>query len=238
MKKTDNPASEFDITEIPGITGRSSKNENEIPQSVINRLPRYFRYLRELLNHDTVRISSQQLSDLMGISACQLRQDLKYFGGLGQRGYGYNVKRLYNSISEELGVSRKYTAVIIGAGKLGRALSESRLFEQRGVWIKGVFDTDAEKLGGTVADAEISDVSALRGFCRKNEIDIAVICCPSKTPDELYALLEGAGVKGVWNFSPCEVDPRVLGVPAVNICTGDSLMLLTHEMAEKEDRKK
>ncbi len=237
MRRKDREEPEFDINAIPGIAGRNVKSGAEIPQSVINRLPRYFRCLRELLNRDIVRVSSEQLSQAVDVTACQLRADMKYFGGLGQRGYGYNVMKLYNSISEVLGVGKKYTAVIIGAGNLGKALAQSRLFEQRGVWIKGVFDISKKKQGTTVADSEVSDVSVMRGFCRDNGIDIAVICCPSRSAEELYSLIEGTGVKGVWNFSPSELDPAVLGVPVVNICTGDSLMLLTHEMSLKENGK-
>ena len=237
MRKKTPAEPEFDINAIPSITGRAAKNDEAIPQPVINRLPRYFRCLRSLLNRDTGRISSEQLAQMAGVSACQLRQDMKYFGGLGQRGYGYNVMRLYNSISETLGVGRKYTAVIIGAGKLGKALAESRLFEQRGVWIKGVFDISEKAIGETVSDVAVLDVSQLKKFCRERSIDIAVLCCPSRTPEELYSLIDGTGVKGVWNFSPCELDPQTLKVPAVNICTGDSLMLLTHEMSLKEKEK-
>ena len=237
MRKKNPAEPEFDIAEIPAITGRTVKGGADIPQAVVNRLPVYFRRLRELINRDVLKISSEELADICGVTASQLRQDMKYFGGLGQRGYGYNVMRIYNSISETLGVGRKYSAVIIGAGDLGTALCGSRLFEQRGVWVKGVFDVSKKKIGKTVADVTVSDASELKAFCRGRDIDIAVICCPSRTAEELYGMLRGTGVRGVWNFSPSQLDPAVLGVPVVNICTGDSLMMLTHEMSVRENGK-
>ena len=236
-RKKTAPEEELDIIEIPAIADMTpARPEEEIPDSVIRRLPRYFRCLRELLNRDVMKISSSELSDLTGVSASQLRQDLKYFGGLGQRGYGYNVKRLYTGISERLGVGKKYTAVIIGAGNLGTALSNSRLFEQRGVWIKGVFDVSEKIIGGQIGENTVKNVSELKDFCRNSKIDIAVLCIPSSDQAELVSLLEGTGVKGVWNFSPCEIDENAVNIPVVNLCTADSLMYLTYEISSKQDK--
>ncbi|MBO4423067.1 MAG: redox-sensing transcriptional repressor Rex [Clostridia bacterium] len=230
---------DVDISDIPSIADRSQAGTDcEIPDAVIKRLPRYFRCLRELLNRDVVRISSNELSELTDVSAPQLRQDLKYFGGLGQRGYGYNVMRLYSSISEKLGVGCKYSAVIVGAGNLGTALANSRLFEQRGVWIKGIFDISADVIGKRTADAEVMDASGLKGFCRKNRIDIAVLCIPESDPGELEKLLDGTGVRGVWNLCPCEYKSKDGNVTVVNLCTGDSLMLLTYGMSEGKEKRK
>ena len=237
-RKKTAPEDELDIMEIPAIADMTpARPEEEIPDSVIRRLPRYFRCLRELLNRDVMKISSSELSSLTGVSASQLRQDLKYFGGLGQRGYGYNVKRLYTGISERLGVGKKYTAVIVGAGNLGRALSNSRLFEQRGVWIKGVFDVSDSAIGGQIGDNTVKNVSELKDFCRNSKIDIAVLCIPSADQAELVSMLDGTGVKGVWNFSPCEIDENKIGVPVVNLCTADSLMYLTYEISSKQDKR-
>ena len=228
---------DLDIISIPAIADRtSSKPDGQIPETVIKRLPRYFRCLRELYNRDVMKISSKELSDITGLSAPQLRQDLKYFGGLGQRGYGYNVKKLYTCISEFLGVGKKYTAVVIGAGNLGVSLCKSRLFEQRGVWIKGVFDISGDVIGKTVADNTVRDAAELSSFCRENDIDIAVLCIPAADKSELCAVLSDVRVRGVWNFSPCELDKKSVNVPVVNICTADSLMMLMFEMAECEKK--
>ena len=229
---------DLDIISIPAIADRTSTApDGQIPDTVIKRLPRYFRCLRELYNRDVMKISSKELSEITGLSAPQLRQDLKYFGGLGQRGYGYNVKKLYSCISEFLGVGKKYTAVLIGAGNLGRALSNSRLFEQRGVWIKGVFDISKDVIGKTVADNTVRDAAELPRFCRDNNIDIAVLCIPSGDAEELCGIVKNTGVRGVWNFSPCEIDEKSVGVPVVNICTADSLMMLMFEMTKCERKK-
>lgn len=229
---------EFDITVIPAIADRAaSVPDCDIPETVVKRLPRYFRCLRELYNRDIMKISSAELSELTGLSAPQLRQDLKYFGGLGQRGYGYNVKKLYTCISEYLGVGKKYTAVIIGAGNLGKALSNSRLLEQRGVWVKGVFDISDKVIGKTVADNTVRHVKELKDFCKQNRIDIAVLCIPANDGEELCKIIKDTGVRGVWNFSPCEIDEKAVGVPTVNICAADSLMMLMREMSEQEDKK-
>jgi redox-sensing transcriptional repressor len=229
---------EFDITGIPAIADRATAVPDEqIPDAVIKRLPRYFRCLRELYNRDIMKISSTELSEITGLSAPQLRQDLKYFGGLGQRGYGYNVKKLYTCISEYLGVGKKYTAVIIGAGNLGKALSNSRLLEQRGVWIKGVFDISDKVIGRTVADNTVRHVKELKEFCKNNRVDIAVLCIPANESTELCDIISGTGVRGVWNFSPCEIDEKAVGVPVVNICAADSLMILMREMSEIKDKR-
>ncbi len=238
-RKKESYEEDLDIIGIPAIADMTvSRAGDEIPDAVIRRLPRYFRCLRELLNRDVMKISSNELSNITGVSAPQLRQDLKYFGGLGQRGYGYNVKRLYSGISERLGVGKKYTAVIIGAGNLGKALSNSLLLEQRGVWVKGVFDISKDVIGTVIGENTVSDVSALKQFCKSRKIDIAVLCIPSSDPSELESLLDGTGVKGVFNFCPCEIDENKLGIPVVNLCTADSLMYLTYEMSLKQEREK
>lgn len=237
MKKRQ-PEEDLDILNIPAIADMTQqKPDGQIPESVIKRLPRYFRCLRELYNRDVMKISSKELSDITGLSAPQLRQDLKYFGGLGQRGYGYNVKKLYTCISEFLGVGRKYTAVIIGAGNLGTALSNSRLFEQRGVWVKGIFDRSDKVCGKVIADNTVRNIKELPEFCKNNDIDIAVLCIPANESGQLCGVLSGCRVRGIWNFSPCELDEKSMGVPVVNICTADSLMMLMFEMCGQRDNK-
>lgn len=237
-RKKTSPEQQLDIIGIPAIADMTAvKAEGEIPESVIKRLPRYFRCLRELINKDIMKISSNELSSLSGVSASQLRQDLKYFGGLGQRGYGYNVKRLYMGISELMGVGKKYSAVIIGAGNLGKALSNSRLFEQRGVWVKGVFDVSNKVIGTAIGENTVKNVSELKDFCISSKIDIAVLCIPASDQSELARLINGCGFKGVWNFSPCEIDENVVNIPVVNLCTADSLMYLTYEISSKQEKE-
>lgn len=238
MRRKQTPGEDdLDIIGIPAISDMTvSRPGEEIPDAVIKRLPKYFRCLRELLNRDVMKISSNELSEITGVSAPQLRQDLKYFGGLGQRGYGYNVKRLYTGISERLGVGKKYTAVIIGAGNLGKAISKSLLLEQRGVWVKGVFDISSDVIGTVVGENTVKDVSELKRFCADGKIDIAVVCIPCADEAELVGMFDKTNIKGVWNFSPCEIRPDSLDIPVVNLCTADSLMYLTYEMTRRQER--
>ena len=112
----------------------------EISQAVIRRLPRYYRYLGELLESGVERISSNELSKRMKVTASQIRQDLNNFGGFGQQRYGYNVKYLYTEIGKILGLNEKHKFVIIGAGNLGQALANYAAFENRGFVLKGLFD--------------------------------------------------------------------------------------------------
>ena len=131
MKKTQDTASDdLDIIDVPSVAERKTKTTPEnIPEAVVRRLPRYFRCLRDLYNRDILRVSSEQLSEYLDITASQLRQDMKYLDAGGQRGYGYTVKTLYTSVSGLLGVSKKHTAVMIGKHDLraARRLAEGHI---------------------------------------------------------------------------------------------------------------
>ena len=234
-KRPDTAEDDFDIFDVPSVAERKSKTTPDtIPDAVIRRLPRYFRCLRDLYNRDILRISSAEFSEHMGITASQLRQDMKYLDAEGQRGYGYSVKTLYTSVSALLGVSKKHTAVMAGAGHLGRAIASSMILEQRGVWLKGIFDCDKNVSGGTAAGLRVGDVSDMKNFCLKNNIDILIICCDPGSEREAEKLIKDTGVKGVWNFSPYEISAKKTGVPVENVCTGDSLMNLIYEMSGRK----
>ena len=116
--------------------------EKEISQAVIGRLPRYFRYLGELRDKGVERISSQELSKLMKVTASQIRQDFNNFGGFGQQGYGYNVNYLYDEIGKILGLDKAHHLIIIGSGNLGQAIANYMNFERRGFIFKGIFDNN------------------------------------------------------------------------------------------------
>ena len=136
-------------------------DEKGISKAVIARLPRYYRYLGELIEHKVERISSNELSDLMKVTASQIRQDLNNFGGFGQQGYGYNVRYLYNEIGRILGLDRTHTMIIIGAGHLGQALANYVKFEKRGFKIIGIFDVDPKLKGKSMRDIKIQMMSEL-----------------------------------------------------------------------------
>ena len=129
--------------------------EKKISSAVIKRLPRYYRYLSELLDEGMDRISSQELSVKMNVTASQIRQDFNNFGGFGQQGYGYNVAVLREEIGKILGLDRTYNVIILGAGNLGKALANYAGFSKRGFLVSAIFDVNPEKIGGHVGNVEI-----------------------------------------------------------------------------------
>ena len=151
-----------------------------ISKAVIRRLPRYFRYLRELLAAGIMRISSSELAERMHVTASQIRQDLNCFGGFGQQGYGYNVKYLYGEISKILGVDRCFSAIIVGVGNLGRALINTPMFEKRGVTVKGLFDVSPEVVGTVYDKFTVRHIDEIHDFCRTNGVDIAILTLPNR----------------------------------------------------------
>lgn len=208
-----------------------NKNTNyKISSAVIKRLPRYFRYLRELLEAGRMRISSGELSKMMNVTASQIRQDLNCFGGFGQQGYGYNVKYLYTKISEILGVDKGYRAIIIGAGHLGLALVGSPMFAKRGVTITALFDNSKELVGKEYGDLHIYDIATLDEYIKENDIDIAVLTLPRAYAKDTAERLAALGIKGIWNFTNVELAFEELGTVVQNVHIGDSLMQLTYRI--------
>ncbi|MBQ9098246.1 MAG: redox-sensing transcriptional repressor Rex [Clostridia bacterium] len=215
------------------------KGANVSP-AVIKRLPRYFRYLRELIRNGRMRISSGELSELMHVTASQIRQDLNCFGGFGQQGYGYNVNYLYAKVCEILGVGEGFSAIVIGAGNLGRALVRNPMFEKRGVDIVAMFDVSPEVIGRTVADIPVLAMDQLESFCRERKVDMAVLTCPKENALEAAEQLVTLGIKGIWNFTGKELDHLAPHTVVENVHIGDSLMTLCYEMRaleEKDDQK-
>ena len=215
---------------------KEQKNEKQISSAVIRSLPRYFRYLRELIRNNIKRISSKDLAERMNVTASLIRQDLNCFGGFGQQGYGYNVKYLYNKISNILGVDKNFSAIIIGMGNLGRALANNPLFEKRNVKIKGLFDVSPNVIGNKVGDLTVMDMNDVSTFCRDNKIDIAVLTLPKLEAPSAAKLLAKAGVRGFWNFSNMELELPEYDVKIENIHLGDTLMTLCYELAKEDNR--
>lgn len=208
-------------------------NDRYISKAVIRRLPRYFRYLRELLSNDIMRISSKELSERMNVTASQIRQDLNCFGGFGQQGYGYNVKYLYGEISKILGVDRGFTAVIVGIGNLGKALINTPMFEKRGVTVKGLFDVADGTVGQSFGKLTVLDVSEMCAFCSKEKIDIAILTLPKTEVYRTAESLAEAGVNGFWNFSNAELSlENYPDVIIENVHLGDSLMALCYALRQ------
>ena len=215
---------------------RSVAERGMVSLAVVRRLPRYHRFLGDLLRKNELRISSARLSVLMGVTASQIRQDLNCFGGFGQQGYGYNVRYLYEQIGELLGVAEGYRAVIVGAGNLGRALVSSHMFERRGVVRTAMFDTDENVIGRTFGGVPVYNVSGLEEYVRSAHIDIGVLTTPKDAAEGEARRLAAAGIKGIWNFSNQELTlPDYPDVIIENMHMGDSLMMLCYAVKEKED---
>ncbi len=202
----------------------------DVPTAVIKRLPRYHRYLGDLLAEGKLRISSAELSKIMNVTASQIRQDLNCFGGFGQQGYGYNIKYLYGKISELLGVTEGYTAVIVGTGNLGRALASTNMFRRRGVTRLALFDNNSLLVGTEVYGIPVYHVDTLYEFCKENRVDIGVLTVPKAAAYKVAEIMAEAGVKGIWNFANMELSLDNKNVIVENIHLGDSLMTLCYEI--------
>ncbi len=207
--------------------------EKNISMAVIRRLPKYHRYLGDLLEKDINRISSKELSEIIGFTASQIRQDLNNFGGFGQQGYGYNVEALHSEIGKILGLDKIYSAVVIGAGNLGQAIANYSGFKRSGFEIKALFDANPRMIGLKIRDFEVLDSENLETFVEENNIDIAILCIPKKRAQETVDKLVGAGVKGIWNFASVDLDvPKDVIVENVNLT--ESLFTLSYLMNELE----
>ena len=176
-------------------------DNKEISQAVIGRLPRYFRYLGELKDDGIERISSQELSAIMKVTASQIRQDFNNFGGFGQQGYGYKVEYLYEEIGKILGLHKTHNLIIIGAGNLGQALANYMNFERRGFLFRGIFDNNPALFGKKIRDLEVQPMEELETFVKENEIDIAVLTIPKDSALEVAERLARQDIKGIWNFA-------------------------------------
>lgn len=211
--------------------------EREISKAVVKRLPRYYRYLGDLLEAKVERISSNELSDMMNVTASQIRQDLNNFGGFGQQGYGYNVKYLYNEIGKILGLDRVYSMVIVGAGNLGQALANYVKFEKRGFWIKGIFDVNPRLKGMTVRGIEIRMIDELPQFVRDNQIQIAALTLPKAGAEAVAPILVENGIRAIWNFAHTDLSvPKHVIVENVHL--SESLMQLSYNLNHQDSTKK
>ena len=208
----------------------------EISKAVITRLPRYYRYLGELLEEGVERISSNDLSIRMKVTASQIRQDLNNFGGFGQQGYGYNVKYLYTEIAKILGIDRQHNLIIIGSGTLGQAIANYANFERRGFIVKGMFDVNPRLIGLVVRGIEIRGVEELEKFIVEHEVQIAALTIPKTKAPEIADRLVKAGIKAIWNFA--HVDLVVPDdVVVENVHLSESLMRLSYRVSSMQDEE-
>ncbi len=209
----------------------------KVSRSVIKRLPRYYRFLGELNSKNISRISSGSLAEKMGLTASQIRQDLNCFGGFGQQGYGYNVLELYNEIGEILGLNRHYTAIIVGAGNLGRAIATHMAFEKRGFQLIGIFDKKESICGQMIKGMPVRNASGLDDFCRNYHPKVAVLCVPEQEAGAVSKQLVKLGIKGFWNFSHYDLQSEFPDIPVENVHLSDSLMTFCYKIKEQDEKQ-
>ena len=203
----------------------------QISKAVIKRLPRYYRYLGELLEENVERISSNDLSKKMRVTASQIRQDLNNFGGFGQQGYGYNVKYLYTEIGKILGLDIVHPMIIVGAGNLGQALANYVEFEKRGFKLVGIFDVNPVLEGIAVRGIEIQMISDLPFFMKENNIEIAILTLPKNKARDMAEILIENGIKAIWNFAHIDLDTPD-DVIVENVHLSESLMTLSYNLSQ------
>ena len=203
----------------------------QISKAVIKRLPRYYRYLGELLEDNVERISSNDLSKKMRVTASQIRQDLNNFGGFGQQGYGYNVKYLYTEIGKILGLDIVHPMIIVGAGNLGQALANYVEFEKRGFKLVGIFDVNPVLEGIAVRGIEIHMISDLPFFMKENNIEIAILTLPKNKARDMAEILIENGIKAIWNFAHIDLDTPD-DVIVENVHLSESLMTLSYNLSQ------
>lgn len=207
--------------------------KKDVPIVVVKRLPRYYRYLSDLLKQGITRISSGTLSKKMGVTASQIRQDFNCFGGFGQQGYGYNVENLRDEIADILGLTNGYKTIIIGAGNLGHALANHANFKKRGFTLVGIFDNNPNVIGKIIGGIEVIDIALLEEFMSNEKPDIAILSLPKKAVRDVALEVCRLGIKGIWNFSYWDPDISI-DVPLENVHLSDSLMTLSYNIAQKD----
>ena len=209
----------------------------EISQAVIRRMPRYYRYLGELLDEGVERISSNELSARMKVTASQIRQDLNNFGGFGQQGYGYNVQFLYEEIGKIMGLNEQHNIIIIGAGNLGQALANYVKFEKLGFVITALFDVNPALEGVTVRGIKIHMLDELEDYCKDHVVDIAALTMPKEKADAIANRLVNLGIQAIWNFAHVDLEVLDENVVVENVHLSDSLMQLSYNMKKNKREK-
>ena len=211
--------------------------QRKISRAVISRLPRYYRYLGDLLVAGVERISSNDLSKKMQVTASQIRQDLNNFGGFGQQGYGYNVKYLYTEIGKILGLDKDHNFIIIGAGNLGQALANYASFERNGFILKSLFDVNPRLEGVTIRGIPVRMLDELEGYLQENDIEIAALTLPKSKAEEVADVLVANGIKAIWNFAHTDLTlPKDVIVESVHLA--DSLMKLSYNISQHNEIQK
>ena len=208
-------------------------NNTKVSNAIIRRLPRYRRYLNELRKQGVKKISSNELSELIGYTASQIRQDLNTFGGCGQQGYGYSVDSLFQEINKILGLDREYKTIVVGIGNLGQAITNYTYYYKIGFNIVGLFDVNPKLVGLSINGVLVRDFSEMSDFVKENDIDIAIICVNRENAQKVTDVLVDAGIEGIWNFAPVDLNvPNDVAVENVHL--SDSLHTLSFLIRSNE----
>ncbi|MBQ4152771.1 MAG: redox-sensing transcriptional repressor Rex [Oscillospiraceae bacterium] len=210
-----------------------SRKENTVSLTVIRRLPRYYRFLGELEKSGCTRISSRELSEKMGLTASQIRQDLNCFGGFGQQGYGYNVPALREEVGKILGLDQKLDAILIGVGNLGHAIGTHMDFESKGFHLLALFDNNPNVIGTEFNHRRVESIENLESFCLAHKPSVAILCIPKDAAKALAEQLIALGIRGFWNFSHYDLSLEHEGIVVENVHLGDSLMSLSYMVNQK-----
>ena len=208
------------------------KKSGRVSIAVIRRLPRYYRHLTDLRQQGVIRISSSTLGKSMGLTASQIRQDLFCFGGFGQQGYGYNVENLRDEIGEILGISRGHTAIVLGAGNLGRALIENFKFANNGFCLSAAFDVNMDLVGTNLGGVPVYHVDELDDYLASHRVSVGVLTVPRSVATSTAERLVRGGVKGIWNFTNTELPLNDADVVVENVHFADSLLTLSYMISE------
>lgn len=208
--------------------------KDRISMSVIRRLPRYYRFLSDLERRGVNRISSRELSDRMGLTASQIRQDLNCFGGFGQQGYGYMVHQLREEIASILGIDHQYKTILIGAGNLGRAVAAHISFENQGFQLIGIFDRNPALFGQVIRGIPIRSEEELEPFCAAEHPQTAILCVPMDAAENLGKRLISAGIQSFWNFSHYDFSVSNPEAIVENVHMNDSLMTLCYRISDRD----
>lgn len=208
--------------------------KTKVSNAIIRRLPRYRRYLGYLQTKGIKKISSNELSEMIGYTASQIRQDLNTFGEFGQQGYGYEVDRLYKEINKILGLDREYKTVVVGCGNLGQAITNYTYYYKIGFNIIGLFDANPKIVGNVINDVEVMDSADLEEYVRREKIDIGIICVNRENAQKVADELVLGGVKGIWNFAPIDLNiPENVALESVHL--SDSLHALSFMIKSMND---
>ncbi len=208
------------------------EKKDKISMAAIRRLPKYYRYLKDLIDRDVEKISSKELGEIMGFTASQIRQDLNNFGGFGQQGYGYNVKELHGEVGKILGLDKGYEVIIIGAGNLGQALSNYTNFEKTGFSCKAMFDVNPRLVGMKIRDIKVYDFDEIEEYLQAHDVDIAFVCTNKESAQDVASRISNTGkISAIWNFAPTDiVTPE--GIVVENVHLIDSLLTVSYRIKD------